>query len=179
MDYARAIHETSEGGDQNGALLYTTEMEGGSSDESQYPHTREVSCAACSAPDGGYVYTRWGSTECANDAGTTVKLYDGFIAGSHYSHNGGGYNYVCMHPEPQFPEGFNDGDHNGNLLYGTEYENTGAIDANHDGDGACAHVYLMCLGSHTRIDQCFRPAHIHAVHACNDPSAPFPIHQCT
>ena len=26
-------------------------------------------------------------------------LYTGFVAGEHYTHNGGGANYLCMHPE--------------------------------------------------------------------------------
>ena len=33
-----------------GSRLYTTEMEGGSSDESLYPPNREVACAVCSVP---------------------------------------------------------------------------------------------------------------------------------
>eukprot|EP01050_Picozoa_sp_SAG11_P005440 SAG11_NODE_384_length_9897_cov_11.158502_8_plen_575_part_00 len=135
VDLERGMHAGSDSGDQNGALLYTTEMEAGSADESLYPPNREVSCAACSAAGGGFVYTRWGSRSCPD--GSTL-LYDGFIAGSHYTHTGGGYNYVCMHPEPQYPDGYDDADNNGNLLYGTEYENTGAIDLNQDGDAACA-----------------------------------------
>merc|ERR1711959_635712 len=81
------------------------------------------------------VYTRWGTKSCPSE---TIKLYDGFIAGSHYGHNGGGANYLCMHPAPQYPKGYSDADNNGNLLYGTEYQNTGALDKNHDGDAACA-----------------------------------------
>jgi hypothetical protein len=48
VDYERAAHATSDAADLNGALLYTTEMERGSSDEAQYPHDREVGCAVCS-----------------------------------------------------------------------------------------------------------------------------------
>ena len=48
VDVNREEHGTSSKADQNGALLYTTEMERGSSDTKLYPHNREVSCAVCS-----------------------------------------------------------------------------------------------------------------------------------
>ena len=51
VDYARMGHQYSDSGDQNGGLLYTTEMEGGAIDESAYPHDHEVGCAVCSVPD--------------------------------------------------------------------------------------------------------------------------------
>ena len=60
------------------------------------------------------------------------------MASSAHNHNGGGYNTLCMHNEPQYPPHFSDGDQNGNLLYGMEYQTTGAIDKHHDGDAACA-----------------------------------------
>jgi hypothetical protein len=80
VDYERAAHATSDAADQNGALLYTTEMERGSSDEAQYPHDREVGCAVCSVMERfqGVVYPRWGSRSCP--AGAT-KLFEGFMAG--------------------------------------------------------------------------------------------------
>jgi hypothetical protein len=43
-----------------------------------------------------------------------------------------------MHPKPQFPPGMSNGDQNGALLYGTEYQNTGAVDKNHDKDAGCS-----------------------------------------
>ena len=131
VDLSRETHGSNNNKDQNGALLYSTEMEGGSSDNTQYPHDREVACAVCSPILGSAVFTRWGSQECPE---RNTMLYSGFIAGSHYIHNGGGANYICMHPAPQYPEGYDDRDQNGNLLYGTEYQNTGAVDQNHDGD---------------------------------------------
>jgi len=131
-------HPTSHPGHNGGGYLYTTEMEGGSSDEKLYPHNREVACALCAPAKRTVVYTRWGSRSCPD---SSIKLYEGFIANSYYSHkhhNGGGINALCMHNSPQYPRGYNDGDQNGNLLYGTEYENTGALDKNHNGDAACA-----------------------------------------
>merc|ERR1712048_271907 len=133
VDLERAFHSENNNGNQNGALLYTTEMEGGSSDEGMYPHNVEVSCAVCSSPSP--VYVRWGSKACPSSA---IKLYDSFMASSYYTHQGSGYNDLCMHPQGQKPAGASNGDQNGALLYGVEYENTGAVDKNHNKDAACA-----------------------------------------
>jgi hypothetical protein len=80
------------------------------------------------------VYTQWGKKSCS---GGGSKLYKGFMAASHYNHKGGGANTLCMHGTPQYPSGHSNGNQDGNLLYGMEYQNTGAIDANHDKDAAC------------------------------------------
>jgi len=135
----------------NGGLLYTTEMEQGSADEYAYPHDREVGCTVCGVPaksvnaDGAItvtpasetaVFTVWGKKQCPPSA---QLVYEGFMAGGHYNHGGSGANYICLttsNPNP--PSGYSDGNQNGALLYGTEYQNTGAIDHNHDGDAACA-----------------------------------------
>merc|ERR1711998_185026 len=106
----RQGHKASSTGNQQGSLLYATEMEGGSADESQYPHDREISCVACGAK--GAVYTRWGKKTCGS---TATTLYTGFIAGAYYTNTGGGYNHLCMHPQPEYPEGYSTGNQNGNL----------------------------------------------------------------
>jgi hypothetical protein len=49
LDSERAVTPSSSSGDQNGGLLYTTEMEQGSSNEEQYPHNVEVGCSVCVA----------------------------------------------------------------------------------------------------------------------------------
>jgi hypothetical protein len=54
-----------------------------------------------------------------------------------YSHRGGGANTICMHPQMQTPAGSSSGNQHGHLLYTMEYQNTGAIDANHDHEAAC------------------------------------------
>ena len=52
---------------------------------------------------------------------------------------GGGVNYLCMHPEPQFPEGVDDTQNeNGASLFGVEYKNSGSVDKNNDEDAGCA-----------------------------------------
>jgi len=137
----------------NGGLLYTTEMEQGSADEYAYPHDREVGCTVCGIPgksvnaDGRVtvtpesetaVFTVWGKKQCPGEGVSSEQLYTGFVAGSHYNHGGSGANQICMTTSnPNAPSGFSDGNQNGALLYGAEYQNTGAIDANHDGDAAC------------------------------------------
>merc|ERR1712127_539247 len=104
-----------------------------SGDEAQYFHDRELSCAVCSSALP--VYTRWGQRACRSGVN---KLYEGFVASDYYKHTGSGANYLCMHPEPQSPPGMSGGDQNGALLYGVEYQNTGAVDKNNDKDAACA-----------------------------------------
>ena len=48
VDREKAVHMRSHGGNQDGALLYPTEMEQGAADEVLYPPNREVGCAVCS-----------------------------------------------------------------------------------------------------------------------------------
>ncbi|CAK0844604.1 unnamed protein product [Prorocentrum cordatum] len=153
VDLERAYHGESSVSDDNhnGGLLYTTEMELGSADEYAYPHNRELGCTVCGIPaknvdpDGVVtitpesettVFTVWGKRQCPF---TAELVYEGFMAGAHHNHGGSGANFICMttsNPNP--PSGYSDGNQDGSLLYGTEYQNTGALDANHDGDAACA-----------------------------------------
>ena len=87
-----------------------------------------------SAHAKGVVFTRWGSRFCPPN---TIKLYDGIMAGEQRAHRGGGINYLCMHPEPQFPANYSDNDQKSNELYGVEYMDTGALDNRHSQDAAC------------------------------------------
>jgi hypothetical protein len=98
-------------------------------------------------PDGslqtrapGIVYTRWGRTTCPSGA---TLLYAGYAAGGHYGHVGSGANTVCLNSVPTWGQ-YNDGDQNGALLYGVEYENQGAVGALaglHDYDLRCSVCY--------------------------------------
>jgi hypothetical protein len=154
VDLERAYYVEAEDSEldrnDNGGLLYTTEVKEGSADESAYPNDREVGCTVCGIPaksvdaDGVMtitsasettVFTVWGKRQCVIGS---EEVYTGFMAGSHYDHSGSGANYVCLttsNPNP--PSGYSDRNQNGNLLYGTEYWNTGAIDHNQGGDAAC------------------------------------------
>ncbi len=44
---------------------------------------------------GGVTYTRWGHNACPRVSGTRT-IYTGRMAGAHYSHTGGGANYLCL-----------------------------------------------------------------------------------
>jgi hypothetical protein len=148
VDMEFAAHPGSSGSDEQGALLYSSEMESGgsawtdgASDESMYPPNRELACALCAPKTvGNAVYTRWGHRSCPE---TSARVYEGFMSSAKSTNcgktscEGGGANFICMHNMPQWPEGYNNGDHNGNRLWGVEYRNTGAVDANNHQDAAC------------------------------------------
>merc|ERR1719162_51848 len=71
-------------------------------------------------------------------------MYEGFMASGYAHDHGGGANTLCLTEHSHAPPGSTN--ENGqtsdqyysNRLYGMEYENTGAIDKNHDMDAACA-----------------------------------------
>ena len=48
-------------------------------------------------------------------------MFTGFTAGSHYSHPGGGSNYICLKSKPEWGK-YKDGHQSGSYVYGTEYE---------------------------------------------------------
>ena len=71
---------------------------------------------------GGVVYTRWGRKSCPTGA---QLLYEGIAGGSHYTHSGGGANYVCLPKVPQYmsthvPPNYS-------YMYGAEYESVNGI----------------------------------------------------
>uniref|UniRef100_A0A1X7SUE0 Collagen IV NC1 domain-containing protein n=1 Tax=Amphimedon queenslandica TaxID=400682 RepID=A0A1X7SUE0_AMPQE len=86
---------------------------------------------------GGVVYTRWGRKSCPTGA---ELLYEGITGGSHYTHIGGGANYVCLPKDPQYmsstvPFGYS-------RIYGTEYEIVQNIfSGKHDHNAPCAVCY--------------------------------------
>ena len=70
------------------------------------------------------VYTRWGRTTCPNTTGTQL-LYAGRAAGSHYTHSGGGSNYLCLPEQPQYSTYTAGVQPHRAYLYGSEYETGG------------------------------------------------------
>lgn len=88
---------------------------------------------------GGVVYTRWGKTECPDDRGTDL-IYKGVVAGSHYTHHGGGANYLCLVENPEYLSETKP--HGVSLIYGSEYQNPIFNDAEnaalHDRNVPCA-----------------------------------------
>ncbi|KXJ27293.1 Short-chain collagen C4 [Exaiptasia diaphana] len=67
---------------------------------------------------GGVEYIRWGKTSCPYGADL---VYKGRIGGEHYTHLGGGANYVCV---PEVPDYLNykPGRQNTAFIFGAEYE---------------------------------------------------------
>ncbi|XP_065187805.1 uncharacterized protein LOC135818374 [Sycon ciliatum] len=70
----------------------------------------------------GVSYTRWGKEMCNETAGASL-VYTGFMAGSHFTHDGGAAEYLCLPEEPQYGD-FKPGEQSGNLVYVTELETT-------------------------------------------------------
>ena len=93
---------------------------------------------------GGATYIRWGRTTCPNVTGTEL-VYAGRAAGSHYTHTGGGANYLCLTMQPQHLEDGGGTNEHG-LIYGAEYEMHGNVPSsslpNHEHDVPCAVCYI-------------------------------------
>ena len=71
-------------------------------------------------PSGvGVTYTRLGSDKCRSGA---ELVYEGVVAGTHYSQKGGGSNYICLPEDPEYSSTFRGGFQGYSILYGTEYE---------------------------------------------------------
>ena len=70
---------------------------------------------------GGVVYTRWGKSTCPSVPGTQL-VYAGRAGGEWYDSSGGGANYLCMPPDPQYTLRYRSGFQNNARVYGTEYE---------------------------------------------------------
>ena len=88
---------------------------------------------------GGVTYTRWGKSSCPNIAGTEL-VYTGRAGGSHYTHKGGGANYLCMPLDPEYTLPFQAGVRNHNYVYGAEYE--APLQGTHDHNVPCAVCYV-------------------------------------
>ena len=65
-------------GNENAALLYPTEMAGGTDAVYPYRAYYEISCAVCALPEERAVFTHWGREDCPGDAD---RLWSGPAAG--------------------------------------------------------------------------------------------------
>ena len=89
----------------------------------------------------GVVYTRWGRTSCPNDTGAEL-VYEGITGGSHYTHSGGGANYVCLPKDPQYMSTHVPPSLYYSYMHGTEYEQVnGIFPGKHDHNAPCAVCY--------------------------------------
>jgi hypothetical protein len=90
---------------------------------------------------GKVSYTRWGRNSCPEGA---TLIYKGFAASGAHKHGGGISSLLCLTNNPTFA-GFDDGNQNGALLYGTEYETSdygiATLKHLHNSDAPCA----VCL----------------------------------
>ena len=73
-----------------------------------------------SPSSSGVIYTRWGKTTCRSGASL---VYSGTAAAPHAGH-GGGSNYLCMPPDPEYGLSYSPGVQGNSYLYGVEYEAT-------------------------------------------------------
>ena len=71
----------------------------------------------------GVSYTRWGRNSCNSSSGAEL-VYPGQMAGSLYTHTGGGSNYICLPLNPQYDK-YRSGAQGHSYLYGTELETGG------------------------------------------------------
>lgn len=69
------------------------------------------------------MYTRWGKSSCPSGASV---VYEGVVAGSHYSHSGGAANYICLSKTPKW-DSHTENPSSFSLLYGAEYETHGSF----------------------------------------------------
>eukprot|EP00049_Salpingoeca_infusionum_P023736 m.13631 g.13631 ORF g.13631 m.13631 type:complete len:4451 (+) comp5977_c0_seq1:73-13425(+) len=120
------LHENAHGygstGNEAGHLLYPVETHSGSDALPGYTAFYEVTCTVCASSKPGAVFQRWGKTACPSG---TTRVYEGIMAGPHYTHGGGGANALCMTKAPKYLH-TSGTDQEGGILYRTEYEMTGA-----------------------------------------------------
>ncbi len=90
-------------------------------------------------------FIRWGRTSCPETEQTEV-VYQGRVAGSYYTHNGGGSSYLCLTDNP-VPLPFTSGKQSfRNYVYGTEYQGY----SNPPGFGAI-HSNVPCVVCYTPV----------------------------
>ena len=72
----------------------------------------------------------------------TQLLYSGHTAGTHYTHTGGGANYLCLLDNPEYLATQAETHNNRAYLYGTEYESPiGSMNGLHQHNVPCAICY--------------------------------------
>ena len=68
-------------------------------------------------------------------------LYDGYTAGGHYNHNGGGAEYICLVRDPEYS--YLEQVSHRSRIYSTEYKQVDGLDSNlHNYDAPCAVCYV-------------------------------------
>ena len=106
----------------------------------------------------GVAYIRWGRTSCPTVDGTE-DIYNGTTAGSHYTHTGGGSNYICMVTDARYhSDAITNIGLTPNSVYGTEYETGGhSLHSLHNNNVPCAACLVITCSVQLMIpgtDQC-------------------------
>ena len=98
---------------------------------------------------GGTMYTRWGRTTCPSTPGTQL-VYSGRAAGSHYNHQGGASNYLCMPANPEYSS-YKPGVFGPSYVYGAEYQTanggSGLLSSSNNNNVPCAVCYTSLRGT--------------------------------
>lgn len=135
----QSIYNTDTG-NENGALLYTVELESQPSG-SGYTINREVSCSVCALKQASQprtVFTRWGRQAC----GLGTEIYRGWVGSGHYNNQGSGGSQQCMPYSPAYNPGGSTADNNRARIFFTEYQTSGygipSFNALHDQEVPCA-----------------------------------------
>jgi len=96
-------------------------------------------CIGMDTGGKGSTFVRWGRTTCPEG---TDLVYDGYSAGSRYNH--GGRQTLCLSKTPTWDD-YSDGNQNGDLVYGVEYQMSGyglsSFAGKHDYEAPCAVCY--------------------------------------
>ena len=80
-------------------------------------------------------------------------LYLGFVAGAHYTHKGGGAEYICLPNRPKYAKYTNSFEGNG-AIYGAEYKVSEFNPFNrnvHEHDAPCVVCYVRSRGTQLMI----------------------------
>eukprot|EP00164_Ancoracysta_twista_P000466 GFYU01000625.1.p1 GENE.GFYU01000625.1~~GFYU01000625.1.p1 ORF type:complete len:964 (-),score=240.40 GFYU01000625.1:75-2966(-) len=139
-----ATYQGTNSGDQNGGLIYRSEYQTGGMGLGTLTglHDREVPCALCQAQDvsnvQGSAFMIPGKRNCPAN---TVKKYEGYLMGGHYTHQK--LDYTCLDSAPQGVGSA--GNEDGALFYPTEIQHIPGYD--HDSELTCVQCVTKAMGS--------------------------------
>ncbi|XP_013421313.1 short-chain collagen C4-like [Lingula anatina] len=132
-----------------------TEQEDTSANKTSIRHKRSIQNSA--GTTGGATYIRWGRSTCPQGV---ELVYNGVGAGSHYTHSGGGSDYLCVPHDPEWGV-TTDGFQSNSFLYGVEFEiqannpflthNTPKLTTVHDQSPRCAVCRIPSRSSQVMI----------------------------
>ena len=85
------------------------------------------------------MYVRWGKSSCPQIERTEL-MYSGMAGGTHYSHEGGGANLLCMPADPQYTLPHRSGVTGHAHIYKVEYDHPLRGGYRHEVPCAVCHV---------------------------------------